>query len=339
MTRSPLHFRRLQSGGLITNYYCSSQCRHCLYCSSPRWPKHYLKPDVARSLMKTIQTLGCGSVHIGGGEPFLDPDGLLAVLETALDLGMGIDYVETNASWCVDVSKAVDLLKACRKRGLRTLLISISPFHNEFIPFIRVKRLMVACGDAGINIFPWIEDFQPDLDHFDPNHPHPLEEYQQTFGSDYLRRIPQRYWIHYGGRAALFFGKVLGRRSARSILQTSDRPCYELEDTSHFHMDLYGRFIPGLCAGLAVESGDLGRPLSKSKYPVMTTLHEKGPRGLFQWAHDDMGYRPDREFLNKCDLCLDIRCWLVQTARHSFPELHPRFFYEEWNRFKTDSGS
>jgi len=40
MIFSKLKIGRLASGGIITNYFCTSTCRHCLYNCSPRWEKN-----------------------------------------------------------------------------------------------------------------------------------------------------------------------------------------------------------------------------------------------------------------------------------------------------------
>jgi hypothetical protein len=49
--------------------------------------------------------------------------------------------------------------------------------------------------------------------------------------------------------------------------------------------------------------------------------------GLLRVAQD-MGYREAPEgYLSKCDLCLDIRKYLV--TQDNFPELQPRAFYEQ----------
>jgi hypothetical protein len=34
--------RRLISGGIITNYFCTSTCKRCLYNCSPQWKKRYI---------------------------------------------------------------------------------------------------------------------------------------------------------------------------------------------------------------------------------------------------------------------------------------------------------
>ena len=76
-----LHIQRLYAGGLITNYYCSASCKHCLYGSSPSWQKEYMSPDTLDRLCRTMKRLGCHAVHIGGGEPLLNWELLQQVLQ------------------------------------------------------------------------------------------------------------------------------------------------------------------------------------------------------------------------------------------------------------------
>jgi len=74
-------------------------------------------------------------VQIGGGEPLLQPEKLVAVLKAARRAGMGIDYVETGSAWFLDEDQAVDVLERLGAAGLGTLLVSISPLHSARIPF------------------------------------------------------------------------------------------------------------------------------------------------------------------------------------------------------------
>ena len=83
--------------------------------------------------------MGCHSVHIGGGDPLLRPDSLAEIIGVAENVGVSIEYVETNSSWFKEMEFAVDVLSRLRGKGLKTLLVSISPFHNEHIPFFRYK--------------------------------------------------------------------------------------------------------------------------------------------------------------------------------------------------------
>ena len=203
------NIRRLVSGGIITNYFCSSHCLHCLYKSGPGWPKRYIKPEATENIMHIVRNLGSRSVHIGGGEPLLRPNELIQVIETASRFNINLDYVETNSSWFKDANTAEITLARLRKAGLRTLLVSISPFHNQHVPFFKVKGVLEACRQTGIRIFPWISEFLQDLSEFDPQKTHSLDEYIEKFGDGYLAGILKRYWIHMGGRALEFFRPVV----------------------------------------------------------------------------------------------------------------------------------
>jgi len=321
--------KRLRSGGLITNYFCTSRCGHCLYNCSPRWKKHYIDPETAEKNLLKVRSLGCRSVHIGGGEPMLRPGKLGNVLETADRVGVAVDYVETNSSWFRDLSSATAILSRLKAKGLGTLLISISPFHNEHIPFDRVTGVVEAARQAGVGVFPWISDFVSDLSAFDEERTHSLEEYRQMFGPDYLQQVLQRYWIHMGGRALETFRPLLAAKTFEQIIDENPVSCAaELSDTSHFHIDLFGNFIPGLCSGLAIERDDLDTRLSGEKYPIIMTLYTRGIRGLADITRKAFGYQPGQAlYLNKCDLCTEIRTFWVQSGYSGSRELRPEEFY------------
>ena len=321
--------KKLRSGGLITNYFCTSSCKHCLYKCSPHWEKRYLDPDTAKVNLMAIRSLGCRSVHIGGGEPLLEPDNLGKVLDIASEVGVSVEYVETNSSWFREIESAKALLSQLRKQGLLTLLVSISPFHNEQIPFSRVQGVIEAARLVGIGIFPWISDFISDLSQFESAKPHSLDEYRQLNGENYLMQILQRYWIHLGGRALETFRPLLGNKTWQQILAENPAGCaVELADTSHFHIDLFGNYIPGLCSGLAVFRDDLGIPLSRQRYPILLNLFNNGIQGLFEFAADNFDFSPQRDnYINKCDLCTEIRTHLVINGYDKSNELKPREFY------------
>ncbi len=326
---SLLNIKNLVSGGVIVNYHCVSRCGHCLYNCGPHREKDYLTGAQAESIFGWIARLGCRSVHIGGGEPLLDPDGLVAILQAARSCGMGIDYVETNSAWYVDRDRAVNILSGLRAAGLRTLLVSMSPFHNAYIPFARVRGVIDACRVSGIQVFPWVNAFVRDLDRLGADETHTMAAFEAAFGQDYLARIPERYWIHLGGRALETFRAVYPGHSAAEVLAASPRSCARaLSDTSHFHIDLEGRYIPGLCAGLALAMEDLGASLPAGKYPLLERLTSNGIGGLYNLACEVYGFEPTREtYLNHCDLCTDIRSYLVRRSDAALGELAPRGFY------------
>jgi hypothetical protein len=324
-----LTIRRLMSGGIITNYFCTSSCKHCLYNCSPHWEKHYIDLPTAQDVLRMVRSLGCRSIHIGGGEPLLRPDKLGTVLQTAAEVGVSVEYVETNSSWFNDNKSAETLLTRLRKQGLNTLLVSISPFHNEQIPFFKVKGVIAAAQSCGVGIFPWVTDFITDLSKFDPMKTHSLEEYSHAFGQDYLVQVLKRYWIHMGGRALETFRPLLAQKTFQQIIDEPAENCYgDLSNTSHFHVDLFGNYIPGLCSGLSIRIEDLGKPLSDETYPILTTLLRCGIRGLVNMAQDVVGFRPQKQFyINKCDLCTEVRTTMVQNTYAGSQELSLAEFY------------
>lgn len=320
--------KRLQSGGIITNYYCTSACGHCLYNCSPRWKREYIGREKLRQILQKVKNLGCHSVHIGGGEPFLNVDGLETVVEVARSMSVNIEYVETNSSWFRGRQPALDVLSALKGKGLSTLLISMSPFHNEHIPFYRVKGVIEACKEVKINVFPWISEFYPEIDAFDDQTTHALSAYESRYGENYLAKIPSRYWVHFGGRALKTFAKIYGTKDYRDIVSVDKGGCSELLDVSHFHIDLFGNYIPGLCSGLAIRYEDLGDRVAREEYPFLTTLYHDGIKGFLDLAANDYAFKPSREYLSKCDLCFDIRYYLTMEMGVNSKELQPRGYYE-----------
>lgn len=318
----------LQSGGLIANYYCSSACAHCLYRCSPKWPKEYIEPETVRKNFDIIRRLGCRSVHIGGGEPLLRPEALGKILDIALESGISIEYVETNSSWFRNEQEACSLLEQLANKGLGTLLISISPFHNEFIPFYKVKGVVEACRRTGISIFPWVSDFVDDLNAFDERRTHSLVEYEQRFGPHYVESLPRRYWISPGGRALETFARFSPARSVSQIMAKNSQGCAELAEVGHFHLDFYGNYIPGLCAGLSIHRDDLGKALDPGEYPIISRLYSGGIAEFIDYAVETYGYASKRDdYSSKCALCYDARHFLVVEHRLDSKELQPREHY------------
>jgi hypothetical protein len=142
------------------------------------------------------------------------------------------------------------------------------------------------------------------------------------------------YWIHLGGRALETFRAVYPYYTAERIMENSPSCCARvLSDTSHFHIDLHGNSIPGLCAGLSISMDDLGAALPPGKYPLLERLTAAGIRGLYQLADKSYGYRPRRNaYLNHCDLCTEIRLFLKRLEGQRFNELNPGGFYSEFLR-------
>ena len=322
-----IKFSRLGSCGIITNYFCSSKCKHCMYASSPKWPKDYMEADLADEVFKTLAGHGCGSVHIGGGEPLLRPDKLFPVLAAAAGNDIYIEYIETNASWYKDDEHAKEVIGKLKQHRVHTLLISIDPYHNEYVPFRKVKQLIAACRRYNMEVFPWQMEFWDDLAAVgDDAVVHSLDEYEEVFDEGFKLGLARRYGINLRGRALQTYKHYFDDQPVREILDRSS-PCRELLGIHHFHIDLYGNFVPPACSGLALDFRDAVNGAAPEKYPVYYALATKGIKGLYEYAVEHHGYTPKDHCKGKCDLCYDIREYLVMQRNLVLPDLQPTWHY------------
>ncbi len=323
-----LTINRLRSGGVITNLYCSAACKHCLYASSPKWDKGYIDASMASKVITKIKELGCHSVHIGGGEPLLNIDGMLQFLQIANQQNLMVEYIETNSSWYKNAAQAVAILDQLRELRVDTLLISMSPFHNEYVPFYKVKGLIAACERSGMAVFPWIRDFFGDINSFDDKQTHSLTAYCAKFGTDYVQKIPGRFPLNLRGRALLTYKDFHAQIPIEQVLEDNSTGCSGLANTSHFHIDLFGNYIPGLCSGLSISVDDLGKALDDQEYLFLHTLYNRGVPGLLEIAQEQYAFVPDAQYVSKCHLCFEIRSHLVLAQKVVAKDLNPVEYYQ-----------
>jgi hypothetical protein len=141
--------------------------------------------------------------------------------------------------------------------------------------------------------------------------------------------LPNRYWISPGGRALELFRPTAQRIDIQTLIDTAQK-CDELGNTSHFHLDLFGNYIPGLCAGLSICRDDLGTPLSAGDYPIICRLYSGGIGSLFRYAREHERFQPGQtDYWSKCELCYEIRHFLVADRGFRTKELQPagHYFY------------
>jgi len=282
--------------------------------------------ELATDLFRFLKQNGCTSVHIGGGEPLLRPDKLFPVLEAAVETGIGIDYVETNAAWHKTPERTATVLRSLRERSVDTLLISMDPFHNAFIPFRQVKDLMRSCHENGMQVFAWKEAFFDEMEAMGDEVPHDLTEWASLFGGGSISGLIRRYGLGLKGRALETFRPYLVQVPLEDILRDAG-PCTELAGAYHFHLDLHGQFIPQSCQGLSVHYQDAVRGALVSEYPVFARLHEGGIGLLLDHARETYGFVPDAKYAGKCDLCWAIRRYLALDRGLDLPDLQPHGHY------------
>ena len=178
-----------------------------------------------------------------------------------------------------------------------------------------------------MGVFLWQERFWKELSSLDPTSTHSLEEMEERFGPNYRTHLPRRFGLTMRGRALMYYQKVIIPRPFEEWIEEST-PCSELAATGHFHADLFGKYLPGGCSGLAIDLKDLGPPLNEGKYPLLTALYSEGPAGLYDIA-SDYGFQPAPSYASKCHVCTDIRRHLTASSTAHFPEIHPKPYYQQ----------
>ena len=317
---------RLSSGGIIANYRCPAACGHCLYGCSPSAQPGYMDGATAAALCGRLRRLGCRGLHIGGGEPFLDVEGLIGLVGAIHNSGIGLDYIETNAAWVTDDDvRSRRILSGVASAGGDCIMVSADPFHVEFIPFWKSKRLLRLLREMGISHFIWQERYWPLLERLDPQKTYDAQALMDVFGYDVQRRCAEEYGMRFHGRAL-----NLLRQSGRKMpVAPLPGPCAELRSTGHFHVDYLGRYIPPGCTGMGILLDDVGKALDPSRYPVLSRLYAQGLRGLLPYAQE-RGYKlADDGYVSKCELCFDIRKHLISTDKKAHPDLTPESFYRQ----------
>lgn len=97
----------------------------------------------ASVLCGKLRRLDCRSLHIGGGEPFLDIEGLVGLIGAIRKSGINLEYIETNAAWITgDDARDRSILADIAGAGGDCVMVSADPFHIEFIPFWKPKKLL-----------------------------------------------------------------------------------------------------------------------------------------------------------------------------------------------------
>jgi hypothetical protein len=316
-----LRIKRLIHGGIMVNYCCNAACRHCLYASSPSRRSGYITKEKIIEICHTLVSGRIGSVHIGGGEPFLDFQSLVMVIREAAKAGITLDYVETNAFWAHDPSCG-EYLAILMQEEVRALCISVDPFHVEYIPWEYPVSLARFCEKQGMGYFLWKQEFLKTLSPLDSKKLHPRQAIEAV-SPDYLEKTAAVYGIRVGGRAINIEEEYGYFKPVAGILD--DFPCNDLLSSAHFHVDLEGFFIPPGCTGLRLPLEEALSGIEHDKYPIFQALYSGGISSLYQISLDH-GFSPDEKgYPSKCNLCFHIRSFL---APQGFAELDPDFYIE-----------
>lgn len=265
-------------------------------------------------------------VHLTGGEPFGNWPGLLAILQAARARGLQAHEVETNAFWCTDRLEVQRRCEQLNKVGIGRLVVSCDVYHQQYVPYERVARLVEAgrkvLGSERVRIR-WRDFFANPVEVGDL----PLAQRKRLYLQAWANH-PDRLT----GRAAEQIAPLLEMQSPQAF---AGHDCSRaILSSRHVHIDPLGNVFPGVCAGLVLGNaleGGLRRVrdrLRETEDDVLGRLIEFGPWGLMELARQ-YGYRPNRRgFAAKCHLCSEVRSFLFEKGEFT-PTVGPAQCYRQ----------
>jgi len=322
----------LYHGGIMVNYQCNAACRHCLYSCSPTRRPGYANKESAEKICQLLCKGGCRSVHIGGGEPFLNFEGLLIMIRSLNRAGISLEYIETNAFWAADSENRNETrgkIERLLAEGVHTFCISIDPYHAEYVPYGAPLILAELCEKTGMNYFLWKKEFLPALSQLDSKKTHSRTEMENVLSNGYINKTARSYGIGYGGRA-VNIEREYGTLFPAENFTGGNSPCRNLLSTGHFHVDKDVCFIPPRCTGLRIPLQEAIEGIPEGKYPAFEALYNGGISALFELALKH-GFSPVNTepylhgYPSKCNFCFHLRNYL---SSKNFAELDKNHYEE-----------
>ncbi|MCK4322150.1 4Fe-4S cluster-binding domain-containing protein [candidate division WOR-3 bacterium] len=323
--------------GIFLSYKCTSECKHCMYFSSPHWNEDWISLKNAEKILVQLtgkiqgnpfgrDRIGVNTgIHFTGGEPFLNFKLLLKLTKIAHELEIPSTFVETNCFWCIDDKTTREKLLELKNAGLHGILISVNPFILEQIPFEKTERaVQIGKEIFGINVIIYQELFYNQFKSLNIKDSLPIEEYLLKAPDSllYVELFPM-------GRAPYALSDLYWKYPAKRYFGGSCKA--ELSRNWHNHIDNYFNYIPGYCGGISLGDArnldSLIKGIDLEEHLILNAL-VTGIKKLYEIGVD-FGYKElGGGYISKCHLCFDIRKHIVERS-NEFEELRPKEFYSE----------
>ena len=165
---------------------CNASCAHCSESFGPYRTEALRKDEICR-LMSEAATIDDGrplQFDLTGGEPFLDFELLTEVVAFGAQLGGSVSCV-TNAYWARTSEIALSRLATLQQAGLDLLAVSVSRFHQQFVPVQRVQFVLAAAAELAIDV-----ELKGAVTRADLAAGGTLQEWQRTLDADLINIFP-----------------------------------------------------------------------------------------------------------------------------------------------------
>ena len=287
---------QVQGLHLLLTYKCNARCRHCFLSAGPERSEVFSEALALKVVEEAGDLPAINHLFLEGGEPFLYPKLMEAVIARATGLGLWTGAL-TNGFWAVSDEKAKRVLEPLAAAGLQSLSISTDAWHEEFVPLARVEAAAEAAAALGVAVDVMVCGV--------------------TALTERLGPAP----VHAGG--------VVCRGRAISTICLNGNLNWESLTKCHEGLSRPGRVHIGpageihLCQGLLLGEEAGANPLKNTfanyapqRHPIVSRLLTGGPAALARFAAG-FGFVPRRVYVDGCQLCFETRSFL----RRRFPRL------------------
>ena len=317
---------KLRVAAVLFTYRCSIRCRHCLFGSAPDRPNVVMTARQCADALKLLHETG-RVVHIAGGEPMLYWEILADAVRVAHQEGNAPHFIETNCSFATDDATVRERFGFLKAHGVKGLLASADPFHQEHVPaerFFRVRRITKEVfgeknfwgpgnSEAEIRDFEAIVHDEARLREHVRKHPPTMVGTAYRRLASYLERCDPRD----GGLP------IPGWQGPRQ--EPACRSQIEGETIWEIHIDPYGNIQTncGIILGRLPETTPArllaGGAAGANRF--VETVCERGAVGLAELATREHGFVWPETVSQTCELCY--------VTRRFLRKFHPEVFGPE----------
>ena len=127
-------------------HHCNIECRHCYNSSGPHAKARRIELDAMLGVIAQMPEANIPALNISGGEPFLYPDDLIALIAAGRAARLKAISVFTNGFWATTPEKTRAMLARLVAAGFMQsagdyMKVSTGVYHQEFIEFDRIAML------------------------------------------------------------------------------------------------------------------------------------------------------------------------------------------------------
>ncbi len=127
-------------------HHCNIACRHCYNNSGPHLKANRIPLDTMLAIVAEMPEVGIRHLNLTGGEPFLYPNDVAALVAAGRSARLEGISIYTNGYWASTDERASQVLARLAKHGFMQgrndfIKVSAGVYHQEFIAFERVLTL------------------------------------------------------------------------------------------------------------------------------------------------------------------------------------------------------